>query len=89
MKILPIDQNRIIVDTQNGSFHISEEDEKTTIYFNDHARIEIEGRHKQNPLVTIDSEEFPTFLRIKESKAKWSNIKFDPLGMELSPRKAE
>lgn len=84
MKIYPIEKNCVIIDTHNGSIHVSEEDGKTTIYYNDHARIEISGRHKQHPLILIDSDEWPAFLHIKESEGKWANVKFDPLGMELT-----
>ena len=71
MKVRQIEPNCIIVNTCNGNIHVSERDDKTKITFYDHFNIEISGKSKAIPTVVIDSDEFPTRLKICQTESKW------------------
>ena len=72
MKILPYARNGIICDTRVGSIHVTEDDDgEVEIYYSDHFTLKIKGKHKQVPLVTIDSEEFLTRLDVLETGSIW------------------
>lgn len=71
MRISPNDRNYIIISTTNGQIHVSEENGITKIVYYDHFNIQIIGKNKREPLIVIDSDEFPTQLHIKETEAKW------------------
>ena len=75
MRIIPTDRNLIIIHTINGSIHVEEDpvSGQTTIYYHDHATIRISGKHKNVPLISIDTDEYPTRLVIKENESKWED----------------
>jgi hypothetical protein len=70
IKIIEKDEYLSFV-TKNGHFIVSEENGKTEICICDHAMITIEGKKKQCLLITIDSGEFPTKLKITETESVW------------------
>ena len=67
--------NYLIIKTDNGSFHIVEKDGVTEISMYDHFNIRIIGKVKDNPLIEIDSDEYPTRLHILETEHKFEIIK--------------
>lgn len=71
MRIFRCEKNYIILHTPNGHIHVYEEKGLTKICYYDHVKIEIEGKHKHQPTMTIDSDEFETYLEVKESESKW------------------
>ena len=70
-KDIKVDEDYVIIDTPAGSFHISCNKEKTEISMYDHFVMEITGNTKNNPLIHIDSEEYPTRLKISETEHTW------------------
>jgi len=75
LQIWPCEKNCVIIDTGNGSFHVWEKDGKTHILMYDHFRIEVEGKHKGEPKITLDSDEYPTRLEVKETENRWTMVK--------------
>jgi len=67
--------NYLMVITDNGSFHIVEKDGVTEISMYDHFNIRVIGKTTDNPLIEIDSDEYPTRLQIKETEHKFEIIK--------------
>ena len=68
--------NYLIIKTDNGSFHIVEKDGVTEISMYDHFNIRIIGQTNNNPLIEIDSEEYPTRLQIKETENKFEMVRY-------------
>jgi len=70
MEIIPV-HHHVIIGTFNGDFHFAEQEGVTEITFYDHFTLRVEGQHKGVPTVTIDSNEYPTKLVIKETEHPW------------------
>ncbi len=72
MNIKIINDRYIIIQTGNGQFHFdTEEYGKTKFSLYDHFELTIEGKAKNEPTITIDSDEFPTKLIINNSETPW------------------
>ena len=71
MEIKPSGFNYLIVHTIHGSFHIKENQAETKISMYDHFTITVIGKHKSEPFIILDSDEFPTHLEIRETESKW------------------
>ncbi len=78
MKIFPVDRNSIVIGTRSGNVHVYEEDGKVCICYYNHVSIEIVGTSKNCPTVTVDSDEFPTNLVVKETESKWLKQRVEP-----------
>ena len=73
MTIHPVENNCVIIKTPNGDFHVSQEKDGTThLCMFRHFRLVVHGRTKQNPLVTLDSDEYPTRLCVLDSEDAWT-----------------
>lgn len=75
--------NIINMDTCAGSVIVHESDGKVTVCLYDHFDIEIKGGHKERPVVTIDSNEYPTTLVIRDSESSWIEVRDDRLLSKL------
>lgn len=76
MIINVMDDECVIVQTPQGSLHVKIDKrwQTTEIYWNDHAKITLQGSHKKNPTLTVDTEEYPTHLQVKMSEGKWASM---------------
>ncbi len=75
MRIFPSDHNSIIIQTMAGSIHVYDKDASESgeveVHYYDHFSMKIKGTHKHRPTVIIDSDEYPTRLKIEETESKW------------------
>lgn len=63
------------IDTQAGHVHVVDDGDTTRISLYDHFEVTIEGTHKNHPTVTIDSDEYPTGLVIRETERPWESFR--------------
>lgn len=93
IEILIHSRTHIQVDTPNGSFHITTEGKRgdlkpfMEISMHDHFSLSIIGRHKENPTISIDSDEYATGLKIDETEGEWNRVSISSRFLENHIRK--
>lgn len=88
MRIFPIDHNSIILNFPGvGDIHVSQiEGGVVELLYYDHCKITIQGMHKNEPRVNVESDEYATHLCVCETESKWATVIIKSLGIRENNR---
>lgn len=73
------EENYLIIKTEAGYLHIDATGEDgVEVSLIDHFSLKIEDRPKEEPTITLDTDEYPTWLVINETESRWASVKLNP-----------
>ena len=64
----------VIVKAGTHHVHVSQSEKGTEIYVHDHLHVTVTGEHKDMPLVTVESDEDPTWLKIVDEERSFDRL---------------
>ena len=74
MRIRPVSETCVVIETLAGTFPVEIGDGWVRICMCDHFTLMVMGKHKQVPLVVVDSDEHPTRLEVRETESRWLSV---------------